>query len=196
MVIGITQDMENIFATAIARYGVDAQQDMVIEEMSELSKAILKQRRIQNNPSHTLGDIYKAENHISEEMADVLIMLTQMFIMQKNIHAVEKFVIEKTNRLADRLGISTGGNGTAEEPKVAGLDFVAVSMDGRHIEYSFDTVEDFRRECLHQTELNALPQENDPIASCDLRGVPLYVSSFGDILTILGIDQEETEDEE
>lgn len=190
MVIGITQDMENIFAAAIARYGIAAQQDMVIEEMSELTKAILKQRRIQNNPSHTLGDIYKAENNIAEEMADVLIMLTQMFIMQKNIPAVEKAVIEKTNRLAERLGIKP-----PEPKKDIGLVCTVIAPDGSHIEHEFSSIEELRKQYYHPADFPDLPDEDDPVTSCELRTVPIYVDCFGDIITLLGIGQE-TEDEE
>jgi len=176
MVIGITQDMENIFAAAIARYGVAAQQDMVIEEMSELTKAILKQRRIQNN--------------IAEEMADVLIMLTQMFIMQKNIPAVEKAVIEKTNRLAERLGIKP-----PEPKKDIGLVCTVIAPDGSHIEHEFSSIEELRKQYYHRADFPDLPDEDDPVTSCELRAVPIYVDCFGDIITLLGIEQE-TEDEE
>lgn len=64
--------MNDVLNRAVSAYGIDAQTDMTIEEMSELAKALLKYRR------------YKTElrrEAILEEMADVEIMLKQMEII-------------------------------------------------------------------------------------------------------------------
>ena len=60
-------DKKDLFDKARSKYGIDAQVQMCIEEMSELTKELCKWFRDK-------GDI----NHISEEIADVEIMLEQM----------------------------------------------------------------------------------------------------------------------
>lgn len=85
---------EIILQQAIQQYGTPAQMDMMIEEMSELTKAILKYRR---NP-----EIRKV-NEILSEMADVKIMLKQMELMFGDCSAQEAF---KINRLRERLGLA------------------------------------------------------------------------------------------
>ena len=88
-------DSENssILNKAIKIYGVDAQLDMCIEEMSELTKEICKHKRGKNN-----------HNQIVEEMADVHIMLEQLEIMM-NIDPEEIDSIKslKLDRLNERL---------------------------------------------------------------------------------------------
>lgn len=44
---------KEILQKAIDTYGVNAQSDMVIEEMSELTKEILKLRRVVNGNMHS-----------------------------------------------------------------------------------------------------------------------------------------------
>lgn len=66
-----------LYQKAIKEYGTMSQIDMCIEEMSELTKALLKHRR-------AMGDVVKekkAKENIKEEMADVSIMLEQMEIL-------------------------------------------------------------------------------------------------------------------
>jgi DNA-binding protein H-NS len=79
---------------AITTYGIDAQTDMVIEEMSELTKALLKHRR-KETQQHI--------KDIREEMADVQIMLDQMRIIYGDTSENELYKLE---RLAERLGLN------------------------------------------------------------------------------------------
>ena len=58
---------EKIYKKAIGKYGVAAQLDMVIEEMSELTKEICKIKRGKGNYMNLV-----------EEIADVEIMLEQL----------------------------------------------------------------------------------------------------------------------
>lgn len=68
---------EYIMQQALDAWGEDRQLDMVIEECSELIKAILKYRRSE--------DKIAARQHIAEEHADVNIMLDQLaFMMEKH----------------------------------------------------------------------------------------------------------------
>jgi NTP pyrophosphatase (non-canonical NTP hydrolase) len=61
------ENLEKIIDT----YGEQAQIDIAIEEMSELTKALLKYRR-------TKGNDAIVNNNVTEEMADVKIMLAQL----------------------------------------------------------------------------------------------------------------------
>lgn len=101
-------DVKGILQQAIDTYGVEAQLDMCIEEMSELTKAICKYKRkglrLIKPPDKVIQDL-------AEEAADVKIMLLQLNMMLE----VEKFDFEdkvneiverKVERLAERLGMS------------------------------------------------------------------------------------------
>jgi hypothetical protein len=57
----------------LARYGIDAQRHMVIEECSELQKAVCKMLR-KDSPEH-----YR--NYI-EELVDVIVMCQQMLLAE------------------------------------------------------------------------------------------------------------------
>lgn len=89
----------NILKSTIEAYGQMSQVDMAIEEMSELTKALCKERRTQFMPDkHT-----KAIDNIIEEIADVSIMLSQLILMFDSNGAVQHQVDCKVTRLAERL---------------------------------------------------------------------------------------------
>lgn len=77
---------------AIETYGCQSQMIVAIEELSELQKELTKHLRGENNV-----------DHISEEMADVYIMLEQLSIMFKNSNAVDVWKRQKLKRLDSRL---------------------------------------------------------------------------------------------
>lgn len=87
-----------VLQQAIDTYGSHAQEEMAIEEMSELTKAIVKRHRAVDKPSYD-----KAMSGIAEEMADVIIMLTQLLMFYGNRRDVQRAVDEKVKRLAGRL---------------------------------------------------------------------------------------------
>ena len=87
-----------VLQQAIDTYGSHAQEEMAIEEMSELTKAIVKRHRAADKPSYD-----KAMSGIAEEMADVIIMLTQLLMFYGNRRDVQWAVDEKVKRLAGRL---------------------------------------------------------------------------------------------
>lgn len=87
-----------VLQQAIDIYGSRAQEEMAIEEMSELTKAIVKRHRAKDKEAYD-----RAMQNISEEMADVIIMLTQLLMFYRNRKAVQKAVEEKVKRLAGRL---------------------------------------------------------------------------------------------
>ena len=78
----------------IDRCGKDHQVDIAIEEMSELIKALLKDRRY-----HTES----TRRDVTEEMADVYIMMEQLTIMYQNMCSVEQVEKEKLMRLERRM---------------------------------------------------------------------------------------------
>lgn len=96
---------ENILLQAVAEYGAEAQTDMMIEEMSELTKALLKNRRSESK---------RTRENIIEEMADVQIMLDQMKLIYDVDGELDDYRKLKLIRLAARLGI-------AEDTDIGGL---------------------------------------------------------------------------
>jgi NTP pyrophosphatase (non-canonical NTP hydrolase) len=90
---------EEIYNKALDQWGYDAQADMVIEEMSELTKAILKYRR-KPHKDRALD--------IAEELADVTIMLRQLEIMMTRSYPIFnkwkcQHMHEKLNRVKSML---------------------------------------------------------------------------------------------
>ena len=94
----IAPDDERIMQQAIETYGVQAQCDVAIEEMAELTKAIMKIRRVADDYEKTQA----ALDNLLEEIADVDIMIDQLKIMwgQKQ---VEEYRRKKLERLERRL---------------------------------------------------------------------------------------------
>lgn len=91
-----------ILGKAIETYGNESQVDMAIEEMSELTKALLKYRRALKG--NTDISVSKAHSDILEEIADVEIMLDQMKIIYGEPICERK---HKIDRLKERLdGVS------------------------------------------------------------------------------------------
>lgn len=88
-------DELNILRDAINTFGVDHQLDMAIEEMSELTKEVCKIKRNEE------GSEYGSLDALSEEMADVIIMLEQLKIIFSNRLKVEEWVEKKMTRLAN-----------------------------------------------------------------------------------------------
>lgn len=85
--------MNEVLIKAIDTYGKNAQLDMVIEEMSELTKEICKFKR---------GKLNK--EHLAEEMADVYIMLEQLhYIAGVKVEVILQYRQIKIERLKNRL---------------------------------------------------------------------------------------------
>ena len=91
-------DDERIMRQAIETYGVQAQCDVAIEEMAELTKAIMKIRRVANDYEKTQS----ALENLLEEIADVDIMVDQLKIMW-GPKQVEEYRRKKLARLDRRL---------------------------------------------------------------------------------------------
>ena len=90
-----------VLKRAIHTYGENSQIDMAIEEMAELTKALLKYKRAKRSPSEY--DFKTIRNNIAEEMADVLIMCDQLMMIFENADEVSRYVDSKIIRLTKRL---------------------------------------------------------------------------------------------
>ena len=88
-----------IMQRAIDTCGRQAQTDVAIEEMAELTKALLKTRRV---PDDDYATQEHACSNVIEEIADVSIMIDQLKIMygEPRVDAVRK---QKLVRLESRL---------------------------------------------------------------------------------------------
>lgn len=86
-------DEEKIYRKVIGKYGIEAQLDMVIEEMSELTKEICKIKRGKGKYMN-----------IVEEIADVEIMLDQLkMICQIRVNDLHSMKFQKLERLKEVL---------------------------------------------------------------------------------------------
>lgn len=98
----ISKDQQVVLKQVISTWGIDAQHDMAIEEMSELTKAILKFRR-----AKTYEQKIECENNIIEEIADVKIMIAQleMMFVDGGIDAplVQEIIDSKIKRVEQKL---------------------------------------------------------------------------------------------
>lgn len=99
-----------VLQNAVDTYGKEAQVDMAIEEMSELTKALLKHRRAEKAPE--TWDYEKTRQNILEEVADVIIMLTQLLMIYGGREIVQDDINQKVRRLKERLALAAKEAGT------------------------------------------------------------------------------------
>lgn len=85
------QELCKIYRQAIKRYGVEAQTKMAVEEMAELTNALMKLSR------GRVSDVA-----VIEEIADVVIMSTQLAIIFGEKQVLKEIDL-KTERLRQRL---------------------------------------------------------------------------------------------
>ena len=97
--IEITEEQREVLKLAIEIYDVDNQIYQAIEEMSELTKALLKLRRV--DPDDKI-EIKKRIWDIEEETADVAIMIAQLEMIF-DAGRIQSVVNKKIKRLAHRL---------------------------------------------------------------------------------------------
>lgn len=77
---------------------------MAIEEMSELTKALLKYRRAKGKTADI--EHGRLRSNIIEEAADVLIMVVQILMIFDKDSECQAEVDYKVNRLYERLGLA------------------------------------------------------------------------------------------
>lgn len=93
----MSEERDVVFRRCIYDYGTNPQIDMAIEEMSELTKALLKWRRANG------AELTAARDCIVDELADVRIMARQMEILFQCEDEVEKQIDFKVQRQTKRL---------------------------------------------------------------------------------------------
>ena len=91
----ITVSDEEILQDAINTYGRNSQINIAMEELAELIQALSKFNR-DNSDWNTV-------DNISEEMADVIIMLSQLEIIFGNSEDINTYIANKLKRLYDRI---------------------------------------------------------------------------------------------
>lgn len=84
--------VKELLKKAIETYGRESQIDVAIEEMAELTQALLHNRR-------------GRESNVAEELADVEIMCKQLELIFGCQNEVKFFINKKLNRLCERLGL-------------------------------------------------------------------------------------------
>lgn len=85
-------------------YGYEPQSNMLVEEMAELIQAVNKHKRVLNYGQTVKLTLNDAVNNISEEIADVELMLSQIkHLLSINPKYVEQIKIEKVNRTKERI---------------------------------------------------------------------------------------------
>ena len=87
------KEQREICKQALDTYGIDKQLDIAIEEMAELTKAIIKHRRYATRETY---------ENLCEETADVAIMIEQIFLSTR-CDDVAKYATAKIARLKSRL---------------------------------------------------------------------------------------------
>lgn len=87
-------NLKELLEKNIAFNGHLIQKVVAVEELSELTKEITKELR-------GIGDL----KHLSEEIADVEIMLEQMKLIFNNSDLVEMFKVEKLERIKRSLDL-------------------------------------------------------------------------------------------
>lgn len=87
-----TEREAKILEGAIAKFGSFMQIDIAIEEMSELTKALIKDRR------YCTAETMQA---VKEEMADVGIMLNQLALIYGDCNEEEIAKLERLERLIE-----------------------------------------------------------------------------------------------
>lgn len=86
----------DIYTAAVKKFGKEHQLVLCMEEMAELTKELSKNMRGSKNITN-----------ISEEIADVEIMLEQLRVIFGNRSEVDTIKAEKLLRLADRVEMPT-----------------------------------------------------------------------------------------
>lgn len=104
----IGERVRALYRSAIEKWGEDLQMDMAVEEMAELTKALIKFRRKPTNETRYA---------IAEEIADVQIMLEQLMEIFWNATAVDMARIQKLTRLEKRI---LEGAAVAQEVRAPG----------------------------------------------------------------------------
>ena len=111
-----------VLQDALVMYGQQAQIDMMLEEMAELSKALLKLRRAKK---HEITEPLFLVKNVEEEIADVQIVLNQMKLLFPGWGI---WMQAKLQRLEERIEKERWAD--ADEGRTAGDRAAAAGGDG------------------------------------------------------------------
>ncbi len=111
-----------VLGDAITTFGKQAQEAMLLEEMSELQKEICKHWRGRDNAAE-----------IAEEIADVEIMLDQIKMIFCCAGRVRAIRASKIRRLEERIR-ETRGNDTSSVSRLAGDGGCHLPLKGKALE--------------------------------------------------------------
>lgn len=100
------EEKKGVLEAIVAHYSADSRTDLAVEEMAELTKALLKHRRAAGEPERTL-----ALMSVCEEMADVLIMIEQLkLVLHLNDDLIADWVDKKLARQMERMEKESGAD--------------------------------------------------------------------------------------
>lgn len=100
-----------VFGKAVEAWGAEMQVDLAIEEMAELTKALIKFRRA--DPDDHMGS-REAFLDVLEEIGDVEIMMGQLRVIYKDTYLIHNFKRRKIRKLRKMLNIKRGQRDQAE----------------------------------------------------------------------------------
>ena len=98
------KDLDKLNLTIADYYGYDAQSNQLIEECAELIQAINKHKRVMHNGQSVNITLKESINNVSEEIADVGIMLAQIkYLLGINEQYIDTIKEMKIKRTAQRI---------------------------------------------------------------------------------------------
>jgi NTP pyrophosphatase (non-canonical NTP hydrolase) len=92
--------IEEVIRQMLSKFGEDSQIDVAIEEMSELTKELIKYKR---SKIHFREKQASSREHVIEEIADVVFMLDYLVeIFGIDLDELQKTITEKAQRTKER----------------------------------------------------------------------------------------------
>ena len=98
------KDLDKLNLEIADCYGYEAQSNQLIEECAELIQAINKHKRVMHNRQSVNMTLKETINNVSEEIADVEIMLAQIkYLLGINEQYIDTIKEMKINRTSQRI---------------------------------------------------------------------------------------------
>ena len=192
----ITKRNQDVLHKAIYTYGKERQTDMAIEKMSELTKALLKNRSAKSEKDN-LG--YEQTKHeIYEKIADVVITLTQLVMIYGGGKAIEENVSDKIGRLNKTLSNSSihcnavSCNLKGENSNISNADRIR-SMTNTELAEFFNSITEKCSDFVEQ-DCSGCPLNNGD--TCNETTIEEWLESNGDVRSETKIKDWFDEDED
>ena len=98
------KELDKLNLASADYYGYETQSNQLIEECAELIQAINKHKRVMHNGQSVNITLKESINNVSEEIADVEIMLTQIkYLLGINEQYIDTIKEMKIKRTAQRI---------------------------------------------------------------------------------------------